>query len=279
MLSYKFEVINIKFLFWNLYQKNLIDPLVQLIFENDIDVVALVEMKKLDVDALIYQLKIKSQNWVKISICPSTDIIVLCKNRVNINVFVEEKNYCTYKIKNDDDLYLLNVVHLKSSMYCEESARDQRAINISNILRRREEDFFKDSEYKSVIVGDFNLQPYSNGILSAHGFNATMSKHIAQKIKRKVDGENKFFYYNPIWKLMGDNKDVQGTYYSSTDQQDKSIYWYSFDQLLIRPFFIERFNWDNFEIIENTQNHNFINNNKIYKSKYSDHLPIKFEII
>ena len=44
-------------------------------------------------------------------------------------------------------------------MYLEEAARDQRAMNISRVLRKIEEGFFADTEYKSIVVGDFNLQP------------------------------------------------------------------------------------------------------------------------
>lgn len=78
---------------------------------------------------------------------------------------------------------------------------------------------------------------------------------------------------------MGDNKNVQGTYYNSSDKQDKSIFWYSFDQLLIRPYLIDKFNWDYFDIIERTESYDFIKNEVIDKTDYSDHLPLKFEII
>lgn len=128
-------------------------------------------------------------------------------------------------------------------------------------------------------VGDFNLQPYSRGVSGIYGFNATMSAGKAMKKLRIVDGEVKYFYFNPIWKLMGDNRIVQGTYYSNSDQQGKSIFWYSYDQLLIRPFFIERFNWDYFDIVEQTKSYQFIRNEVIDKHHYSDHLPLKFEIL
>ena len=78
---------------------------------------------------------------------------------------------------------------------------------------------------------------------------------------------------------MGDNRNVQGTHYNNSDQQDKSIFWYSFDEILIRPYFIDRFNWDYFEIVEGTASYKFIRNDVIDKSGYSDHLPIKFEIL
>ena len=78
---------------------------------------------------------------------------------------------------------------------------------------------------------------------------------------------------------MGDHRNVQGTYYSSSDQQGKSIYWYTFDQLLIRPFFIDKFNWNYFDVVEHTKSYQFIKNDIIDKRTYSDHLPLKFEIL
>ena len=74
-----------------------------------------------------------------------------------------------------------------------------------------------------MVVGDFNLQPYAGGIAGVYGFNATMSISKAMQRTRKVDGKLKYFYFNPIWKLMGDHKDVQGSYYNDHDQQGKSI--------------------------------------------------------
>ena len=72
---------------------------------------------------------------------------------------------------------------------------------------------------------------------------------------------------------MGANKLVQGSYYNSGDKDDHAIYWYSFDSVLLRPYYIDKFNWDYFEIIEKTENHNFVPNTTIDKEKYSDHLP------
>ncbi|RKI43529.1 hypothetical protein D7V86_24305 [bacterium D16-51] len=68
-------------------------------------------------------------------------------------------------------------------------------------------------------------------------------------------------------------------HYNNGDQQDKSIFWYTFDELLIRPYFIDKFNWNYFDIIEKTKSYKFVSRDMIDKLGYSDHLPIKFEII
>ena len=239
----------------------------------------MVETETLDVAALLNSLKLQSQDWMLLELLPETDIKVLAKANVHISVHREDKHFSSYKITKENQIFLLHVVHLSSHIQLEECARDQRAIHISQELKKIEEDIFADSEYKSIIVGDFNLQPYSMGLASVHGFNATMSIPKAKKIFRKVDGEPKLFYFNPTWKLMGDHTNAQRTYYHCSDQQDKSIFWYSFDEVLIRPYFIERFNWDYFGIIEKTESYKFISNEIINKTNYSDHLPLKFEII
>ena len=251
----------------------------QVILENNIDIVALAESENLDIRSLINELKLQGQNWKLIEICPISDIRLLAKQTLRISVHQEEKRFSAYKVLDGEEMYLLNVVHLSSAMHLEEEARNARAISISQVLRKVEESVFVNSEYKSIIVGDFNLQPYSQGISGVYGFNATMSIPKAKKILRTVDGEPKYFYFNPTWKLMGDNKNAQGTYYNNSDQQERSIFWYSFDEILIRPYFIDKFNWEYFGIIEKTKMHKLVSSEIINKNDYSDHLPIKFEII
>lgn len=268
-----------KYLLWNIYGKNLIGPLIQVIIENEIDVVALIETKKIELDTVINQLNLKGCRWKKLEFCPNADIRLIVKDEINVSIHCEEKHYNTYKIKQNEELLLLTVVHLSSAMYKSEEARSSRAEDVSNVIRKIEEELFGENEYKSIVIGDFNLQPYSRGIIGAYGFNATMSIIKAKKVSWTVDGEKKLFYFNPTWKIMGDNKNVQGSYYNNSDQDDKAIFWYSFDEVLIRPSLIDRFIWNNFVIIEETKDHKFIRNEIIDKNNYSDHLPVKFEII
>ena len=270
--------VKIKYLFWNIYKKNLVGPVIQLILENNIDIVALAEAERLDTASVLRILKQQGILWKSVEVDAGMDIRLFVKNDLDISVHREEKRFSSYKIYTGELMYLLHVVHFSSPVRQEESIRSDKAINISRMLRKTEEGLFKNEEFKSMIVGDFNLQPYARGISGVHGFNATMSEGKARKKFRIVDGELKYFYFNPIWKLMGDHRIVQGTYYNNYDQQGKSIFWYSFDQLLIRPFFIDKFNWDFFEIVERTESFQFIKNEIIDKNQYSDHLPLKFEI-
>ena len=76
---------------------------------------------------------------------------------------------------------------------------------------------------------------------------------------------------------MGNNKNVcKGTYYYATST--KSYYWYTYDQVILRPELINRFNIDKLNIITEINNKSLINKGIPNKKEISDHLPIKFEI-
>lgn len=251
----------------------------ELIIENQVDIIAMAECDNLDVQALINHLYVQGYSMKLIEICPENDDIkVLAKISIRITPKEENKRFSTYQIRQNGELILLSVLHLDSGLFKEESARNIRAERISKQIEKIETEVYRDGERKGIVVGDFNLQPYSDGIANVFSFNATMSAFKAKKICRKVENEKYWFYFNPMWKLMGDNTLVQGSYYNNEDGQDKSLFWYAYDAVLIRPYFIDRFNWDNFRYISQTKKHTLLNKESINKKDYSDHLPVLFEI-
>lgn len=270
----------IKFLFWNIYKKNFIDVLSELIIENEIDIMAMAECENLDVQALLNELHRQDYDMKNIEICPeSSNIKLLAKNKVRITPKEEKKRFSTYTVWQNDDLILLTVLHLDSALYKEESARDFMAARICQQIAKIEDEVYGTEERKGIVMGDFNLQPYSYGIAGISAFNATMSISKAKKKYRITNEEKMLFYFNPMWKLMGDNTLVQGSYYNNNDSQDKSIFWYAYDSVLLRPYLIDKLNWECFNYVLETENHSLIKKETINKNDYSDHLPVKFEIM
>lgn len=208
---------------------------------------------------------------------------LIADSGMKISVYREEKRYIAYKIQENKKRYLFFVVHLDSAMYLGEDGRNFRAIELAKIIGKIEEDCLRETdmcdenEYKTVIVGDFNLQPFSAGIVGKHGFNAVMDEQRAKTTGRRGDTGSRLFYFNPMWNLMGKHGKALGTYYRDSDQDDNSFYWYTIDQVLIRPELIDHFIWNEFEILEHIGFKKLIDRNKINKKQYSDHLPIKFE--
>lgn len=87
-----------------------------------------------------------------------------------------------------------------------------------------------------------------------------------------------FSIYNPMWHLMGNYSSLcKGTYYYST--ATKSFNWYTYDQVLIRPDLIDKFNIENLKILDSINETSLLNKSNVpNKKNISDHLPIKFKI-
>lgn len=268
-----------KIIFWNIYKKELSSIIADMIYQYEADIVVLAESENLSSNKLVNQMHSKAQEWNEIVIKAKGNIKVFAKKQFNILPHKEEKHFSSYKIYIGDKILLMNTVHFPSAMYSDEVARGHFAERISQQFEKIEETIYDKKERSSFVVGDFNLQPYSYGIAGVNAFNATMSMEKAKTISRKVNGEQCLFYYNPIWQLIGKKGNAQGSYYSENDQQSKSMYWYSFDEVLLRPSLIDRFEWTYFDYITEINKMSLLINGKIDKKKYSDHLPLKFEIM
>ncbi|MBI4663054.1 MAG: endonuclease/exonuclease/phosphatase family protein [Verrucomicrobia bacterium] len=94
------------------------------------------------------------------------------------------------------DEVLLAIVHLSSQLYLKEHEQTSEAIVVSSDIRRIEEEA---GHMRTVVVGDFNLNPFSKGLTVANAFNAVQSRRIAKKRKRTVSGKNYPFFFNPMW--------------------------------------------------------------------------------
>ena len=269
-----------KIIFWNIYKKELSLAIAEMIYQYEADIVVLAESENLSGSKLISQMHERKQEWNEIVIKAEGNIKVFAKKQFNIIPHKEEKHFSSYKIYQNNTVLLMNTVHLPSAMFKDENARDHFAGRISQQIEKIEESIFKQEEKRySFVVGDFNLQPYSYGIAGVDAFNATMSMENAKTTGRIVNGERCLFYYNPMWQLLGKRENVYGSYYSESDQQDKSMYWYSFDEVLLRPLLIDKFEWTYFSYITEINEMSLLKNGKIDKDKYSDHLPLKFEIM
>ena len=252
---------------------------------NQLDLLIFAEAEKLDTQYLLSTLRKNGKNFEVKKILPKReDILVIAERKIKVIVAQEESHYSIYKIIENNQYYLLFVVHLDSALHKDERARNARVQGLSSQLRQFEERCNEEQRekilpcYEAIVVGDFNLHPFSEGIVGMHGFNAVFDLYKAKDGVRKYNGESLKFYYNPMWKLMGKSDQALGTYYSASDSSDCSFYWYTFDQVLIRPSLISRFIWDEFEIITEIGKKKLTKNGKIDKKVYSDHLPIKFEI-
>ena len=131
----------------------------------------------------------------------------------------------------------------------------------------------------TIVVGDFNTNPFDDRLVSFRGFHSVMDKRIAQRGSRILRGKERCFFYNPMWSLLGDRTSgPPGTFYYN---KSKSIvyFWHMLDQVLLRPDLIPFFPDNELRIITETDSDSLLSNNGIpNKSEASDHLPLLFKV-
>lgn len=211
------------------------------------------------------------------------DILILTEKSVQLHVIQEEPHVSVCKLQMGDLIFLVFAVHLLSPLFKEEQARNDIVTELSRDIEKLEKDKLGEQGC-SIVVGDFNLQPYAHGMVSKQGLNATMNSARALKGLRNQKSKDKFgrsirkFYYNPMWSIMGADKVVQGTYYSGSDSKNESVYWYTWDQVLIRPELISHFPMNELQVITSIEEISLLRNSIINSKEFSGHLPIIFEI-
>ena len=179
-----------------------------------------------------------------------------------------------YSIQIINKKYILCTMHLPSQLSFSE---EERRIVMQNIIHDVLQHESELGTNKSILLGDFNEDPYAEGCLSANHFHGLPSREDAARGKRVVQGNELFMFYNPMWNFFGDFSSPPGTYYH-TNSNAVTPFWHMFDQVLIRPCLIRRFVKESLRIVTHTGRNSLLDNNGHPDRHFSDHLPIVFEI-
>lgn len=266
-------------IFWNLNKKDLIAELCEIVNEKNIDIVIICE-NNLD-DAVILSKLNNGETIYKLSNsigCEKVKIFTKF-NLSNIKLVSEASRWTIRKVQHKlYSSFLLATTHLPSKMHWTsisqftETTVFRDAINLASKKTKID---------KIVIVGDLNMNPFEDALVSTRGFHATADKEIARSEKRIVQGVEYGYFYNPMWNFFGDDSigDVPGTFFFKKSEHVVTE-WNIFDQILVSPSMIDLVKNKDIEIITKSAKFSLIKpNGKIDSSKYSDHLPIKFNII
>lgn len=127
---------------------------------------------------------------------------------------------------------------------------------------------------RTIVFGDFNMNPFEAGMIEPQCFNATLSADIAEtEISRTLHFEKYDYFYNPMWNWLGDKKHITGetkspigSYYYQRTTDVTQIFWNVFDKVIVRPELIEIIDYSTLKIIEYDSN------------KQTDHYPLTFSL-
>ena len=268
------------FLLWNLRNQSLEKAVAALTREHRVSVVILVEASLAIATRVLLELnKPKSQFHLHVSPVAESGIFVLsCFPRKFVRVIRDSGRLSIRRIRPPiGQEFLLATLHFPSKMRLD--ASDQASL-CSEFSRVVEEEENRVGHSRTILVGDFNMNPFESGMVSGHGFHAVNSRSSVQDSTRLISGfKSRRFFYNPMWRFMCDrDKSVAGTYHyrGSTPVE---YFWHTFDQVLLRPSLLDMFKDTSVTIPTTFAGQSLLNNRGIpCQQTASDHLPVVFSV-
>ncbi len=235
----------LSFLFWNLnlpeepaFNSNIENRLARIVAAENVDIIALAEAR-LPPERIQSALPKTAGHSFRHVESASERLRVL--TRLPVHALVprydsSDGRLVIMGVKHKKWELLFAVVHLQSKQHWSE--RDQAAqatIQAREIVRQEE----AAGHARTMVIGDFNMNPFESGMVDATGFHAVMSRRVASSDQRKVAGSDYRFFYNPMWGLFGDRTaGPPGTFYYSASRPGE-YFWHMFDQVLVRPELID----------------------------------------
>ena len=171
---------------------------------------------------------------------------------------------------------ILAIVHLHDKRNWSDSSQSAACYDLARDIKNVEE---RTGHHRTLVVGDFNMNPFETGMLAANGLHAEMTRSIAGKVERVVDEKTHRYFYNPMWNLLGDaTRGPAGTYFYQGSEPVR-MSWNMFDQVLVRPELFPFLRTEELEILTGDGQASFLTSQGTpTKQRGSDHLPVLFKL-
>ena len=273
--------------FWNVNSsdnnKDLSDSLVSLTSEKQLDIICIAEIK--DATTLSFLKKINKsrtkQKYIQVKSVKNKLTII---SRYANTVFEDKSSlygsnrWIAHKISIPSIIsFNLISVHFNSKLNWSEASLALECVNLSRDIALIESDS-KCSE--TILIGDFNMNPFENGLVAANGINAVADLNYSFKKKsgREIDGTKYRYFYNPMWNFFGDFTEPYGTHYCRVAGHI-SHEWHIYDQIILRPTLKQYLDKPFIEIVKKIYSEDLTKKfSRPDKVKNSDHLPIVLKL-
>jgi hypothetical protein len=267
----------LKILFWNTYKQPLYDEIGMLVKQHGINLLTILENtgdESVHLSNLGSAFKVfNTILFKKVKIISSLDI--------KIKEVHGHGRYGIFHISGEsiEDL-LLVIVHFPSKVNWGDSG-DHLGLCVE-LKRDIELQEAAVGHTRTIILGDFNMNPFEIGLINATGLNNTCSKEIAKTVSRSVYDKDYHYFYNPMWNFFGDfsKGNISGTHYFNTYKYI-NLHWNIYDQVMLRPSLLEKFDESKLDILTSVGNKSLTKKIKDITrvdKKVSDHLPLKFAL-
>ncbi|MBK9284037.1 MAG: endonuclease/exonuclease/phosphatase family protein [Sphingobacteriaceae bacterium] len=277
--------------FWNIGNNTDIgDLLIEFVKENEIDILFLAETKfkkerntkcpDVVLDFLTKSKILFSTPFVQL---PDLDFRVKALTKISSSLFdlkkkeVKSSRWSAYHLE-IPSLIRMNLfpVHFHSKNNWSHISQALECVNLSQDISKIES---LTKCNNTLLIGDFNMNPFDFGMVSSNGLNAISSLEYVtdNPIGRKVDGSHYRFLYNPMWNFFGDQSKPMATYYYRSSGHVSHEY-HILDQIILSGTMKQYLTSNCVQIVTKIGG---INLAAIYDRPneiYSDHFPIKIKL-
>jgi hypothetical protein len=274
-------MIEMNILYWNTYKKELTDEIIELVITHNINFIVLLE-NTADNIFLLNQLKNVAPAFQQFkTLLFNRPKIFSSLPLESVKEITGHGRYGIFEINTKEfEKALLTITHFPSKMnWGNPNDHFSLCVELREDIDKAE---FTADTRNTIIVGDFNMNPFEEGLINSSGLHNTNNKEIALTKQRNYQGRSYDYFYNPMWSFFGDSSkgNVQGTHFFNT-YKPLNYFWNMYDQVMIRPELIPFFDETKLDIISGTNTKSFLKTTSGYTridKDISDHLPIKFQI-
>lgn len=224
-------VRELRLLFWNVQRKLAArEHIVVLCDELKPDVLLLAEAPEA-VDEITDAVGNNSPGTVRLSTIQSRVEIFVLSKKYSLRPRFGESRAEGFVVQGAGiEPHLLVAVHLPSGLWQDEHGQVHAAGQLHDAVRSWENEL---DHQRTILIGDFNVDPFSPAMVSLLGLNAMMTRRRAARGRRIVQRDERPVFYNPMWNLLGDWEGPPGSFYWKQGQV-LGYFWHMLDQVLVR---------------------------------------------
>lgn len=170
--------------------------------------------------------------------------------------------------------FLLVAVHLRSQLHARAADKHLEANELREAIESVEA---QRACNRTMLIGDFNLDPFDAPLVDANGLHAVFHRGVASRRSRNVQGKDRRFFVNCSWsKYRTEPQDAGGSYYYEGGAECR--HWHMFDQVMIRPELMADVPTTSIDFITSIGDRSLLRNRWQIDSTVSDHLPLRVRV-
>lgn len=267
------------FLFWNINNKPLDASIKNLVELHNVDVLMLAESCINPANMLYLLNPVHSAEYYFIPQNGCTRIQIFTKFPEEFFESKDEEFHYSVrhlKLPNSKD-FLIAIFHFPSKREWKDEDQDSLCNDWASVINSREDEV---GHSRTILVGDFNMNPFQNGMINATGFHGMISRRmVEEEVFRTINGKKYRYFYNPMWRFFSDKTSVPPGTHFYRKAVPVHHFWNIFDQVLLRPDVLPFFKNDKLQILVTDGEKKFLDNKgRPDSNNYSDHLPILFKL-